>query len=247
MRSFLQALGFLTVIPVKAGAGDERLLPGSMVYFPLVGALLGLILTATAGIFSGLALNSLAVSVIVTVLLIVLTGGLHSDGLADTCDALFCGKDREKMLEIMRDSRIGVMGALGLISVTLLKIAFISGAGPLINPAPLVLMCVLSRWSLVFSAFMFPAVRSEGKGKIFIDGASRRVFIIATLITFACLFMAGRLTGLAAFAAAAATAYGFNKYLARKLGGITGDTLGATNELVEVVTLFSVCILQQVI
>jgi len=242
MKNFLLAIQFLTIIPVKTRHFNERELAKAIIYFPLVGLLLGLILIGTNNILLFLGFGQWAVSIILVILLIMLTRGLHLDGLADTSDALLSGKSRSEMLEIMRDPRIGAMGVLSLISVILLKAAFLWSINTNLIMPSLLLMCILSRWSMVMSMFLFPYARQEGKAKDFIRGINPKVFIFSTLITLSCVLLIWNLMGISLMLIAAANAYLFGIFIKKKLGGITGDTIGATNELIEIVILLTICI-----
>ena len=126
MKSFILALQFLTTIPfrTKKPASNDRL-PQATIYFPLVGLLLGLILVAVNSLLSYFGFKELFINSALVALLIVFTGGLHLDGLADTFDALLSRKRKAEMLEIMRDSHIGTMGVLSLIVVILFKISLL--------------------------------------------------------------------------------------------------------------------------
>ncbi|TRZ50353.1 adenosylcobinamide-GDP ribazoletransferase, partial [bacterium] len=180
---------------------------------------------------------------ILIVLLIIFTGGLHLDGLADTADAFLSRKTKEEMLKIMHDSHIGAMGVLSLICILLLKIAFLSSISPALKTIGLLLMCTLSRWTLVFSMFLFPYARNEGKAKVFAEGVNFKIFISATIITLTSTLIIWRLKGLFVFGIIAMSTYIISKFINNKIGGITGDTLGAINELTEVIALFSIYIL----
>ena len=243
MKNFLLALQFLSIIPVKIRRIDERRMSGSVVYFPLVGLLLGLILTGANNFLCFLGLEHLFINIILIVFLIFLTGGMHLDGLADTIDAFSSRKNKEEMLGIMRDSSIGAMAALGLISIILLKIALLSSIGVSLKTGALLLMCILSRWSLVLSMFLFPYAREKGKAKTLIQGTDLRVFGLSTIVTLVCVITFWRAQGLLIMAIAAIAAYAFGRFTSSKIGGITGDTLGATNELIEIITLFAICAL----
>ncbi len=244
MTSLLLALQFLTIIPVKIRNINERKIANSMIYFPLAGLLLGLILTGANYFLSWLNFEPFLINTILVVLLTVLTAGIHLDGLADTTDALLSRKSKEEMLKIMRDSHIGVMGVLSLICVILLKVAFLSSLDVPLKTASLLLMCILSRWSLVWAIFLFPYARDEGKAKLFIQGANFKIFIWATMIVLACVTATLKFKGLFIFAIIALSTYIIGKFISKKIGGITGDTLGATIELAEIVTLLTVCIAQ---
>jgi adenosylcobinamide-GDP ribazoletransferase len=246
MSSFLLAIQFLTVIPLKIKYVDEKNLANSMIYFPLIGLLLGLILVGLNRLLSILNFEEFILNIILIISLIIITGGIHLDGLSDTFDALLSRKDKDKMLEIMRDSHIGVMGVLSIICVLLLKISFLSSVNTSLKTISLILMCVLSRWCLVFSIFLFPYARQEGKTRVFIEGINLKIFSLATIITLCFMLLVWQLKGLLVFLTAAISAYIMGKFIKRKIDGITGDTLGAINELIEVFVLFSICILERI-
>lgn len=246
MASFLLALQFLTIIPAKIRNINEKKISTSMIYFPLIGLLLGLILVGVNCLLSFLNFEPFFINIILVVLLIAITGGIHLDGLADTTDALLSRKSKEEMLKIMRDSHIGVMGVLSLVCIVLLKISFLSSISISLKTISLVLMCVLSRWSLVFAMILFPYARQEGKAKNFVQGINFKIFILATMIALVCVIVTSKFKGLFIFAIIAMSTYIIGKFISKKIGGITGDTLGATNELIEIITLFSICILERI-
>jgi len=241
--SFLSALQFLTVIPVKLKEANEQRMADSLIYFPLVGLLLGLFLIGVNALLSFFNFPSLAMNVITVIVLMVITGGLHLDGLADTADAFLSGRPGEQMLEIMRDSRTGVMGVLSLISVILLKIILLFSISSSLEPSALILMCSLSRWSAVGAAFFFPYARQEGKAEAFIKGMNLKIFILSAIAAVFCASIAWQIRGLIVLLIVTGFSYLFGKFSTKKIGGVTGDTLGATIELTEIVTLLSVFIL----
>jgi adenosylcobinamide-GDP ribazoletransferase len=245
MKSLLLALQFLTIIPVKIKDIDDNKMATALIYFPVIGLLLGLILVGADNFLIFLGIKQFSVNIILIILLIILTGGLHLDGLADTCDAFLSRKDKEEMLRIMRDSHIGVMGVLSLISVILLKIAFLSSIIVSLKMISLLLICTLSRWSLVFAIFLFPYARKEGKAKAFIQGVNLKKLSAATIIALLLAFIIWKFNGLAVFIIIAATTYLIGKFISRRLGGITGDALGAINELTELIILFSIYVLER--
>ena len=142
----------------------------------------------------------------------------------------------------MRDPHAGVMGILSLISIILLKIAFLSSINIPLRPSALVLMCVLSRWSAVWLMFFFPYARREGKARVFIQGMNLKIFIFSLTAAIIFVFAIWRVKGLLALLIIAACTYLSGKIISRKIGGITGDTLGSTIELMEIITLFTICI-----
>ncbi len=247
MKNFLLALQFLTIIPVKVRGVEEKDIGRSVVYFPLVGLFLGLILTGANNLFLFLGFGEVFINITLVVLLIVLTGGIHMDGLADTADAFLSRKNKDEMLRIMRDSRIGAMGVLALISVVLLKIVFLSCVNVPLKPASLIIMCVLSRWCLVFSLFLFPYARQEGKAKLYTESANFRALIFSTITVLCCAFLFLKIHGLLVLLIIAILTYAMGRFIVGKVGGITGDTLGAANEIIEVSVLFILCLLGRLI
>jgi len=243
MKKFLLALQFLTIIPIKIKSADDKEIADSLIYFPLAGLFIGLALVAINGLLGFFNFPRLATDAILIVSLIAITGGMHLDGLADTSDALLSVRDKDEMLKIMRDPHVGVMGVIGIISILLLKIAFLFSIGPSLVPAGLILMCVLSRWSLVLSLFLFPYARQEGKAKVFSEGINSKIFILATIITFVCALVTAGLKGLIILGIIALFACLISKLVSKKIGGITGDTLGATGEINETFTLFCALII----
>ncbi len=243
MKKFLLALQFLTIIPVKMKNIKEGDLSSSVIYFPLIGLLLGLLLVGINKVLLILNFDQFIANIILVISLILLTGGIHMDGAADTADAFLSRKNKEEMLVIMRDSHIGSMGALSLISVILLKIAFLSYPGFPSKAAPLLLMCVLSRWSMVFAMFLFPYARQEGKARLLINGINFKIFTLSTIIALACVFSIWKIKGVLVFIVIAAASYIAGRFINRKIGGITGDTLGALSESNEIIVLLSIIIL----
>ncbi len=247
MTSFLLAFQFLTIIPLKIKEISEQRTAGSLIYFPLVGLFLGLFLLGVNSLLAYLDFPYLASNIILVVSLIIITGGMHLDGLSDTADAFLSGKSKEEMLNIMRDSHVGVMGALSLISVILLKVALLSSISSSLRVNALVLICVLSRWSVVPVMFFFPYARTEGKAGVLIKGMNLKIMILSTIVVIICAFLIWQIKGLIGLLITTGFAYTTGRFVSRKIGGITGDTLGATIELTEIITLLTVCIAQGVI
>lgn len=239
------AAQFLTIIPLKIKNVDEKKLAVSLIYFPVVGALLGLFL---AGIYRAaviLRFQEFISNILPVIALVVLTGGMHLDGLADTFDALLSRRNKEEMLRIMRDPHIGVMGVLSILSVLLLKISFLSSISPVLKTASLVLSCVLSRWLLVVLMLLFPYARTDGKAKIFMQNINLKIVALATLIALCIAVVGMRVQGVGLLLIAVFSGYIICRSINKKIGGITGDTLGAVNELMEVIVLLGICVLER--
>ncbi len=243
MNSFLFALQFLTLIPVRLKVVDEPTVRFSLVYFPVVGLLLGVILAGIYNLLLMTGLAALSVDIILVVSLIILTGGLHLDGLADTADALVSRKSKDEILTIMRDSRIGAMGVLALAGALLLKVAFLYSITPADKIPALLIMCVLSRWALVLVMFLFPYARPEGKAKIFTQQVNLKIYVWATAVTLAFVAILWQWKGLVIFGITSFSVYTAARFISNRIGGITGDVLGLINELAELTVLFSLCVL----
>lgn len=242
MSSFLLAIQFLTILPLGTKKFSPAKLAGALIYFPVVGLFLGAILAGLNICLSALGIFSLAVNIILVIALVMLTRGIHLDGLADTADAFLSARGKNEMLEIMRDPHIGVMGALSLISVLLLKIGLLSSVSVAVKPAALMLMCILGRWSAVLSSYLFPYARQEGKAKVFVEGMTLKIFIISSIMVIICAYIALNIAGLVVLLIISGCTYIIGRFIYKKIDGVTGDTLGAVIELAEVITLLIICI-----
>jgi adenosylcobinamide-GDP ribazoletransferase len=233
---FLAALSFLTVFPVPPVTTMRPNIFGrSVAYFPVVGTLLGIIVAgidATCGLF----LPRSVLAVLDLVVFTLVTGGLHLDGLLDSCDGLFGGRDRERRLEIMRDSRVGSFGVLGGVLVVLLEFAALSALAEPARAVALVLAPTLGRWAMVTVMWVFTYARAEGRGTSFIAGLSWRQVLLATSWTGLVLAVLDA-PALWMLTMAGIAALGIGKWIDGKLGGLTGDSYGAICELVTALTL----------
>jgi adenosylcobinamide-GDP ribazoletransferase len=240
MNNYLRALSFLTVIPlpfVRFGP-DGSELSSSATAFPLAGATIGLILAASGSLLLFL-FPPLPVAVIILFISFMLTRGLHFDGLADTADGLIGTTNREKAFKAMEDSAIGVMGAAVLFFVCLLKILFIAEIGRIFFPIALFFMPIAGRWAIVYSGAWFAPARDRGLGDLFLRGLNRGILLKASLgavvliALAAWLFPATLLPVASGSVLALISAHLLAKYSAGRLGGLSGDILGAASELGE--------------
>lgn len=260
MKGFLLLLSFMTRIPMPKIEYDEEKLGKSMKYFPVVGIIVGFILLFFCIIFNFI-LKNISYSAVLPLMIIVViltdlisTGALHLDGLADTFDGIFSYRSKHKMLEIMKDSRLGSNGALALILYFLLKFILLfsltiesrEGAIYAIMTYP-----VVARFCSVVSCASSPYARGSGMGKTFVDNTKTCGLIVATVITLLYtigmifmpfvlftnyslpiqIIMKSILIIVIIVALSALFAYAFSKLIERKIGGITGDTLGALLEM----------------
>jgi len=243
MTSFLIALQFLTIIPVRYREFTEKNVRRSMFYFPVVGLILGLFLGGIDQLISPV-FPELLVNLLLVTLLIFITGGLHLDGLADTVDALGSHRSREEMLRIMKDSRIGVMGTLALITVLLYKISLLSLLPSSLKFRSLILMLTASRWVLLLPLLLFPYARSgEGKAQSFFEQIDPAIASGATIFTLTVSLTLFSYWGLFLLIGAGLLVLGFGKYIHYRVGGLTGDSLGASAEIAEIIILLGICLL----
>ncbi len=232
------AFSFLTLLPV--GRLPDQLLGGpermcrAMAWFPLVGACLGL----AAGwvvLLAGRAWASPLDAWAGLAVLVILTGGLHLDGFSDTLDGMAAWGNREETLRVMQDSRLGGMGAVGLILLLGFKGLALAEVAPQEVLGALAASCSLSRLSLVISAQSFPYVPGrDGLGRLATDRRSAGVLLWAVLLGagFA-LAAVGPARAGACLGLAGLLCWGLNQLFVARLGGITGDTLGAVQEVTE--------------
>lgn len=244
MRALISAIKMLTVFPIDT-AGKIPFGPvGWMLFwFPAVGLLLGGI---GAGVFwAAQQVFPAAVAVLLAILALTLsTGALHVDGLADSADGLFGGRTRERRLEIMRDSRIGTFGVAAVVFVLLFKwtalVGIAGAAGGRGAMAALAAMPMAGRWAILLAAWLCPYAREgEGTGRVFIENATARQFLGAAPIVLVCAWGLLGWGGIVMLAAALPFGLLWTLYAKAKIGGMTGDTLGAVCELSETVFLLS--------
>lgn len=242
--TFPLALTFLTKIPWPGTMQAEpQDLARALFWFPWVGAILGLVYLAAWTGFTAL-LPAPASAALLVCLTVLLTGGLHLDGLADTVDGLGGGKNPEERLLIMKDSRVGAFGVMSLILVLLAKFALFMAAAQKGVRADFLLFPIVSRWSMVYLAYLSRYAREEGGlGEAMTNGITRRTMVGATLSTLVLVLLIFRLKGLVVLVGAEVVVWLLVRFFNRKLGGITGDVLGAVNELVEVAVLGGVLLL----
>jgi adenosylcobinamide-GDP ribazoletransferase len=179
-------------------------------------------------------------AVLIVLVLTVLTGGLHLDGLADTADALGAGRDRTRVLEVLRDSRIGSFGTIALVFVVVLKIFALAGVGGAPRYAAIYMAMGLGRWAMVALASGLDYLRKEGAGAAMLSRDRRRNLKIATLIAvIAMVPLVGR-HALRACVVAALVTVALRSFYWRWVGGVTGDLIGAAGEIVETAVLIAV-------
>jgi adenosylcobinamide-GDP ribazoletransferase len=239
MSGLVLAIRYLTIVPLPwRDSGEADRLGRAAAWFPVVGVGLGALLAAidrlTTHVFPGL----LGAMLTVTVWKLS-TGGLHLDGLADCLDGLM-GRDREHRLAIMRDSRIGTFGAVGLILFLMLEIVAVAEL-----PGPwrwrvLVAVPAIARAAPPVLARLFGAARPDGQGAAFAAGVGRGGAALAVVIALVVSIGVLDAVGLLAVAVPLVVAGGAGWWFARRLGGVTGDVLGAAVETTELAAILTV-------
>jgi adenosylcobinamide-GDP ribazoletransferase len=238
MYRFALAWQFLTIVPwPRSKVRQPADLGASMTFYPVVGALLG---SGMLGVY--LAGSTLFPDGVLwpalVVLLVILTGGLHLDGFADVCDGFYAGRSKADVLRIMKDPHLGSMAVMGIISVLLMKVMLLSSLPAALVCSALLIFPAISRGGMVWATAMAPYARPEGgtAGAFFLTLRQRHVWLATAFLGLWTVLFAGGAAAILLGLAAAATKL-FVGFCDRRIGGMTGDTLGALNELLELLTL----------
>lgn len=239
---FGEAVRFLTRVPLRAAADDGGPRRG-IVWFPVVGALVGLVTGAVYvfGIWLWPALVAAAVAVATGM---ALTGAFHEDGLADTADALVGATHHEDALRILRDPTLGTYGVAALIASVTTRIAVLAGLDARTAVAALVASHCLGRAAAVGAMTVEPA-GSDGLGTRYARGVGRREIVIGVVGGIAISVVAGGPWALGAAAAAGVGALLMTRYARRRIGGITGDILGAVEQGAEIAAILLLAAVSQ--
>lgn len=236
MKSFLLALQFLTRLPLPANtANDPKLIGRSLLWYPLVGLVIGVLLYGAAMLLQNQ--PPLFTAAIVLIFWVLITGGLHLDGLADSADAWAGGYgDKQKTLDIMKDPRVGSFAVIVLVLVLLLKFVAL---GELLKSEKipcLLLAPMLARSAVVYLFLTTPYVRANGLGSDMARHLPRRAAIFVLLLFVMPALMLHALAVVIASMILMALRY----LMLKRIAGMTGDTLGASIEIVEVTVLAAV-------
>jgi len=245
-RRLATAATFLTRLPWVArwASGAPAELAHSVRYFPLIGALIGLLVGAVFYSLSALLPATLSAILALTIG-VLLTGAFHEDGLADTADGLGGSFERARKLEIMRDSRLGTYGTLALILLMLAKVSALAALAPASAIGALVAAHSLARFSSLPLIIWLPYVR-EGSHKPLAEGVGMPDLLIAFSLTVVLLICSVGLSNTLLLLALSGLVVALSgRYFKQQLGGITGDCLGASNQLTELTVLIALCALQK--
>jgi adenosylcobinamide-GDP ribazoletransferase len=233
MNSFLIALKFLSRLPAPATPEiTPQRAAGSMVAFPLVGAIFGLILLAADALLR-LVWPPLPANALLLLIWVILSGGLHLDGFIDCCDGLWVAKSPAERLGILRDTHVGAYGALGIALLLLVKFAALTGLPADLRGPALVIAPTVSRWAMVYAAQRYPYARQgPGLGLWFKEHLSVIHLVSATGVALALALAGHRWLGPAMLLLAGWTR--------SRIGGLTGDAYGMIGEVIESLVLLAV-------
>ncbi|MGL4730260.1 MAG: adenosylcobinamide-GDP ribazoletransferase [Clostridium sp.] len=239
MNDFLLYVQFFTRIPVnmQLECKNDNFIRGA-IFFPIVGLLIGLIeYFIYVVMINFLPPTSVAIFVVITSAII--TGALHMDGLGDVCDGFFAFKGgKERIIDIMKDSRIGVYSCVAIIGDILIKYNLISLAIESSIPELIIVAPIIGRLSIVFIATIGKTAKENGSGNIFIGKINKKQLALTIVIAllFQIMFINVREAVILTICALIMS-FGFNWFCETKINGLTGDTLGAVNELAEILVL----------
>jgi adenosylcobinamide-GDP ribazoletransferase len=226
------AVGFLTRLPVGGGELSAAELSRAAGWFPAVGLLVGGVMAGTRAL-AGLVLDPVPATILALLAAVLVTGAFHEDGLADAADAMGAHATRARKLEILRDPRVGTFGALALVFAVALPVAALAPLDDGRFARAAFVGHVLGRWSTLPQSLALPAARAEGSGALVRVGPAR--VAAGTCIAIATALVAGGfVAGAVAMAVACASTLVGGWVALRVLGGVSGDTFGAVNKVVEI-------------
>jgi adenosylcobinamide-GDP ribazoletransferase len=259
LKQVLLALQFLTIVPVRI-KGDiaENDMSRSAIFFPVAGALQGLLCSLSAALLLRF-FSADITGCLVLVILIITNGGFHLDGLADTFDALAVKAsgdeeaDRAKRISVMKDSSTGAIGVVAIVVVILLKYMFIRNlflySSSTTLYSLLFLMPVFSKWIMVPAMYHGTSARKDGLGRIFIDAVTRKDVVLCSLITVFFSLVINELLQQTLYASVTGQLFLFLfsvlyifclisvNFFTKRFGGLTGDSFGAISEISEILFL----------
>lgn len=239
------AFAFLSILPLKRAAeAHPKYLGRSMRYFPLVGLAFGLVLASAAYLTNYFAIP-VPLAVTLTVLPTVLSRGMHLDGLADSADGLLGGASKEDTFRIMRDSSVGAFGVAAIAMIFIAKFGLFGSIQFNRDAlAMLVILPAMSRWACVYASFIYDPARPDGMAKIFLENVTLKEFLIAgAIMTAAIAALLPLLKAVSILIWLILSTVLISAALTRKIGGVTGDILGALIEIEEVAALAGIIII----
>lgn len=242
---FLVLISFFTRIPVgKRIVYSEETFKKSLHLYSLMGAVIGIILFAVSYISNVFEIN-LVKGLILTLSYVIITGGIHLDGAADSTDGLFSGRTGDRIFEIMSDSHIGAFGVLCLIFIVMSQLILFS----YIDMFACFLMPIVGRSSVIIGSWNKKyAKKSRGMGTAFIESINTKVVLSNFLIlTIACILAPNRIVLFVSSLVTLLSAILISKWIENKIGGMTGDTCGFITEITQIVFMVSVLFIEGLI
>ncbi len=233
MKHFILMVRFFTRIPLKGNSvSKEGDFGKGLPYFPLVGLVIGTFNLLAFYFFSFFG-NMTVTTVFWVFANIIITGALHIDGLADTCDGLLSYRDKDRMLEIMKDSRIGTNGVIAILMDIVMRISLMLSVSANIRPYAILISPVLGKTLMLVLIWMTPYARKSGIGGLFYKDITKKYMIVGVLsgILFTTFIYSWRLYPILILCSV--KIFIFRNFVIKKIGGMTGDTLGAANEIAE--------------
>ena len=256
---FISILQFLTRISIKKDIGYDPHMERGIVYFPVVGAVIGLLLfvgfRAFSWLFSGID-NIYLLATLILILELIITGGLHMDGFGDTFDGFFSYRSKDRILEIMKDPRLGTNGLLAIVVLVVLKIVAMATLIDYNMAVYLIFMPIVGRLAGVFLTYKTRPARENGMGNMFIGKCSTSALVLASLFTALSAIAIEYLIGFKTYIfiylyliGSMVLIFVLSRLLIglsyRRIDGITGDLLGCVIEISEVVFLIYILIVMR--
>ncbi|WCK53990.1 adenosylcobinamide-GDP ribazoletransferase [Aneurinibacillus sp. Ricciae_BoGa-3] len=236
MNAFFHALAFLTRIPVPHLSQSAHHWQKSVIFYPLVGALMGGLL-CLCGMAACFLFPRAVAAVLILVCWVFLTGGLHLDGWMDLADGIGSSRPREKIFEIMKDSRVGAMGVIAAVLLLLVKAAALYEIMGEQHLSWLIVPPLMGRLELLIAIRFWPYITEKGLGTGLRMGLSRSALLVNLLLAACVLYALNGAAGLVVYVMALGFTVLFIRMIVKKLGGLTGDCYGAVVEWTEALSL----------
>jgi adenosylcobinamide-GDP ribazoletransferase len=229
------ALQFLTRIPLNIRAEvNSRNIAKSTFFFPFIGMLIGAVAAGAYCITLFLGRDIAAISGVIA--LVFITGGLHIDGLSDTCDGFFSSRKKERILEIMKDSHSGTFGVIAVVLDILVKYILLSRIQTNVLPC-LMLSCANARLTTVMLMSFTKTARPGGMGAMFSDSKTKKYFCFGSLLYVALIIVAFNFKYLIPLGIAMISSFLIVIKSYKTIDGLTGDVYGANIEICEIVSI----------
>ncbi len=246
MKHFILMIQFFTRIPIKINVlAEEKDFSKGLPYFPLVGLIIGVFNYLMFYIFSYFGEGLLPV-VFWLFANIIVTGAIHIDGLADTCDGLLSARSKERMLEIMKDSRIGTNGVIAIVIDLLIRLAFMFSLSSSIRPFVIILSPIVGKSFALMLIWVSSYAREKGgMGGLFYNDMSKLQVMLGILSGVLMISFIFSWKLLLVLIPCLIIILIYRKFVINKIGGMTGDTLGAANELAEICFMGFICVFER--